>query len=124
MHELGMAQEIATRVISEAEKMNAKSVVAVELDLGDLSFLDPSNMETWIREGLRESIGKDATIKIDILRSRVTCKACGFEGHPNLPEGHDHHLAPPPPECPRCGSSDVKLEGQRDCILKRIELEV
>ena len=48
MHELGIAQEIASKVISEAEKMKAKSVVSVDLEVGDLSFLDPANMEMWI----------------------------------------------------------------------------
>ncbi len=124
MHELGIAQEIASKVISEAEKAKAKNVVSVDLEVGDMSFLDPSNMEMWIKEGLQDSIGKDAAIRVGVLRSRVTCSACGFEGHPDLPEHHDHHLPLPPPECPRCGSSDVKLEGQRDCLLKRIELEV
>jgi len=124
VHEIAIAQQIAAKVISEATEAKAKSVVKVDITVGDLAFLDPVNMEMWIREALRDSAGKDAAIKIGVARSTLTCGDCGFVGHPKLPEHHDHHLPLPPLSCPPCGSPDVRLEEQRDCLLKRIELEV
>jgi hydrogenase nickel insertion protein HypA len=124
MHEVTMARQIAEAVIREAENANAKRVLAVELELGDLAFLDPDNIEIWVREALAEGLAKDATLKIGVARSSLTCNACGFSGPPNIPEDHDHHLPLPIPYCPRCRSSDVQLAGQTGCILKRIELEV
>lgn len=124
MHEIAIAQQIAAKVISEAAKAKAKSVMKVEIAVGDLTFLDPVNMEMWVREGLRDSAAGGAAITIDIVRSTLTCGDCGFVGHPKMPEHHDHHLPLPPSSCPHCGSPDIRLEEQRDCLLKRIELEV
>jgi len=125
VHEIAIAQQIAAKVISEATKAKAKSVVKVEIAVGDLAFLEPTNVEMWVREGLRDSTAGDAAIEIDIVRSTLACGDCGFVGHPKLPEHHDHHLSLPPLSCPHCGSPDIRLEEQqRDCILKRIELEV
>jgi hydrogenase nickel insertion protein HypA len=124
VHEIAIAQQIAAKVISEAAEAKAKNVVKVDITIGDLTFLDPVNMEMWIREALRNTTGKDAVIKIDVARSMLTCGACGFVGHPELPEHHDHDLPLPPLSCPHCGSPDTRLEEQRDCLLKRIELEV
>ena len=124
MHEIAIAQQIAAKVISEAAKAKAKSVMKVEIAVGDLTFLDPVNIAMWVREGLRDSAAGDAAITIDVVRSTLTCGDCGFVGHPKMPEHHDHHLPLPPLSCPHCGSPDVRLEEQRDCLLKRIELEV
>jgi hydrogenase nickel insertion protein HypA len=124
VHEIAIAQQIAAKVISEATKAKASSVVKVEIAIGDLTFLEPSNVEMWVREGLRNSNAGDAAIEIDVVRSTLTCGDCGFAGHPELPDDHDHHLALPPISCPHCGSPNIRLEGQRDCFLKSIELEV
>ena len=119
-----IAREIAERVTRAAEKANAKSVVAVELEVGDLAFLDPDSMELWVRQAFAGGPAKDAAIKIDVVASTLTCAGCGFEGAPEVPEYHDHHLPLPPLDCPRCGSADVQVEVKSDCVLKRIELEV
>ena len=124
MHEIAIAQQIAAKVISEAAQAKAKSVVKIELAVGDFTFLDPVSMEMWIREALKDSAGRDAAIKIDVVRSMLTCGGCGFVGHPDLPEHHDHDLPLPPLSCPHCGSPDTRLEEQHDCLLQRIELEV
>ena len=124
MHEITLAREIAERVTREAEKANAKSVVSVEVEVGDLAFLDPDNMEMWVRQALAGSRAEGAAINIDVVASTLTCAACGFEGPPDVPEYHDHHVPLPPLSCPRCGSADIRLDGKSDCILKRIELEV
>ena len=124
MHEMAMAQQIAAKVISEAAEAKARSVLKIEIAVGDLTFLDPRNVEMWVREGLRDSAAGDAAIEIDVVRSTLTCGDCGFVGHPELPDHHDHHLSLPPISCPHCDSPNIRLEEQRDCLLKRIELEV
>lgn len=124
MHEITIAREIAEKVTREAEKANAKSVVSVAVEVGDLAFLDPVSMEMWVRQALAGGRAANAAINIDVVVSTLTCAACGFEGPPEVPEYHDHHLPLPPLSCPRCGSADARLDAKSDCILKRIELEV
>ncbi len=124
MHEITLAREIAAKVTREAEKANAKGVVSIELEVGDLAFLDAAGMEMWIRQALRDSLAQNTAIQIDTASSTLTCAACGFHGPPEVPEYHDHHLPLPPLPCPRCGSDDTRLDARSDCILKRIELEV
>ena len=124
MHEITIAREIAEKVTREAEKQNATGVLSVELEVGDLAFLDPVSMEMWVRQALDGKLAEGATIKIGVVASTLTCPDCGFEGSPQVPEYHDHHLPLPPLNCPRCESANVRLDAKSDCILKRIELEV
>ena len=74
MHEMTIAHEIAETVTRAAEKANAKSVVSVELEVGDLAFLDPDNIEMWVRQALDGKLAEDATIKIDVVASTLTCR--------------------------------------------------
>jgi hydrogenase nickel insertion protein HypA len=119
-----IAREIAEKVTRAADKQNAKSIQSIELEVGDLAFLDPVAIELWVRQALDGRIAESATIKIDVVPSMLTCASCGFEGAPQVPDYHDHHMPLPPLNCPRCDSSDVQLEAKTDCLLKRIELEV
>ncbi len=123
-HEFTIAREIAEKVTSAAKKAEAKRVVAVELELGDLAFFDTEALEMWLHQELANGPAKDATINIDVVESALTCKDCGFRGQPRVPPYYDHHLPLPPAECPHCGSANVTLDARTDCILKRIELEV
>jgi hydrogenase nickel insertion protein HypA len=124
VHEIVIAREIAERVARAAEQANARNVLSVKVEVGDLAFLDPANMETWVRQALAGSNAEDAAVTVDVVASTLTCADCGFEGPPEVPEYHDHHLPLPPQPCPRCGSSAVTLEAKSDCILRQIELEV
>ncbi|MDI6856804.1 MAG: hydrogenase maturation nickel metallochaperone HypA [Dehalococcoidia bacterium] len=124
MHELTLAKQIADTVLAHAAERSAKRVLAVEVELGDLAFLDKENMEMWIGASLRDSSGSEPAVRVTTLQSLLRCHACGFEGPPVLPESHDHHLPLPSLQCPRCGSSDFELDEQKGCLLKRIEIEV
>jgi len=123
-HEMTIAREIAEHVTRAAQKAEAKKVVAVELELGDLAFFDTAALEMWLHQALEDGLAKGAEISIDVVESALTCKDCGFRGQPEVPAYHDHQLPLPPAGCPRCGSANVALDAKTDCILKRIELEV
>lgn len=122
MHEISIARQIAARVLSEAESADASAVLSVEVEVGDLAFLDADSLELWICRALGDGCGKDASVKVNVVRSTLSCRGCGYDGSPDLPEGHDHHLPLPPLECPRCASPDIDLNQQKDCLLKRVEL--
>ena len=124
MHELTLAKQIADTVLAQAATRNAKKVLTVEVEVGDLAFLDKENIEMWIGASLRESDAGEPAIVVTTAHSLLRCHACGFEGPPALPESHDHHLPLPSLQCPRCGSIDFELDEQRGCILRRIEIEV
>lgn len=124
MHELTLAKQIADAVLAQASVRNAKRVLSVEIELGDMAFLDAENIRTWVGASLRESSGDEPTVTVTTARSLLRCRACDFEGPPSLPDSHDHHLPLPSLQCPRCASSDFELEEQKGCVLKRIEIEV
>lgn len=123
MHEIGIAQQIAARVLAEAANAGASTVLSVEVEVGDLAFLDADGLEMWVRRALGDGHGKDASVKVSVVQSSLACHACGYDGPPELPEDHDHHLPLPSLQCPRCASSDIDLIEQKDCLLKRVELE-
>lgn len=124
MHELTLAKQIADKVLARAAARNAKRVLGVEVEVGDLAFLDNENIKMWVGAALRESSGSEPSVKVATVPSLLRCHTCGFQGPPALPDSHDHHLPLPALQCPQCGSSDFELEEQKGCLLKRIEIEV
>jgi Zn finger protein HypA/HybF involved in hydrogenase expression len=73
-----IAREIAEHVTRAAQKAEAKKVVAVELELGDLAFFDTAALEMWLHQALEDGLAKGAEISIDVVESALTCKDCGF----------------------------------------------
>lgn len=124
MHELTLAKQIADTVLAHATARHAKRVLTVEVEIGDLAFLDRENIEVWVGASLREGDVGEPEVVVTTVHSLLRCCACGFEGAPVLPESHDHHLPLPSLQCPQCGSTDFELDEQKGCLLRRIEIEV
>ena len=123
MHEFSIASQAAERVLSLAKEKKAKKINKIELAVGQLSLLGEEQLKFWLKEILgRDKIGGSVQIKITPVKALVKCSSCGYEG--NLKSsGRENHLHPVF-LCPECESSDIGIKEGRDCVIKRVEVEI
>lgn len=124
MHEVATSQSLADAVLSEAKKRNAGRVIRVEVEIGELSFLEPEQVEFWVERCFEGTVAEGAKIAIDLIQPVVECEDCGRTGPIKLTEHPAYHLQLPVFQCPACSSSNVQVKQGRSCTLRRVEMEI
>lgn len=123
MHEVATSQSLADAVLREAGERNATRVLRVEVEVGELSFLEPQQIAYWVEMCFHGTIAEGAELDIKLIRPLVECKECSFAGEIRLTEHPAYHLKLPVFECRECGSSRIEVKRGRGCTLRRIEME-
>ena len=144
MHEFSISHKIAKVVLDKAREQGAKEVLRVEIEIGELSFLNPEQVEFWVKIGFEKTIASLATISIKVIEPQILCKVCGYAGKLKmftsftdafglpfasltdafgLRENEPmYHILLPSFSCPKCNSNEIEIERGRECLIKRIEL--
>ena len=110
MHELSFAQAILDTVMTVAEKHKAKKVKSVHVVIGDLLMLNPEQLKFCFDVVTKGTIAENAKLEIEIVKPKIKCTLCGKE--------FDEYVG----ICD-CGGI-VTVEGGKEMILKRLEMEV
>lgn len=124
MHEASTGQTLADLVLKEAKKHNAARVLRVEVEIGELSFLEPDQISFWMEAHFRDTIAQGAALDIKLVEAQVHCDGCGYAGKIETQEDPTYHLMLPHYACPQCGSPRLEVERGRECILRRVEMEL
>ncbi len=124
MHEFSIANPIVKKVLDLAKEKKAKAVKGIEVCVGELVLLGAEEeFRFWLKELLcKEEIAKDAQIKINIVKSKVKCRKCGYEG--GLEVNHEHSHSHPVFLCPHCEDSDIDIKEGKDCVLEKVQVEI
>ncbi|MDD5454874.1 MAG: hydrogenase/urease maturation nickel metallochaperone HypA [Candidatus Ratteibacteria bacterium] len=124
MHEFSIANPIVKKVLSLAKEKNARKIKTVDISVGELILLGAEEeFRFWLKELLcKEEISKNARIKLNIVKAKVKCRNCKYEG--GLKITHEHNHSHPLFLCPSCKDSNIDIKEGRDCILKRVEVEI
>lgn len=124
MHELSLAKPIVKKVLSLAKEKKAQAVKNIKVSIGELLLLGADEeFKYWLKDLLaKEEITKNSQIKINIIKSEVKCRKCGYEG--SLEIKHEHSHTHPVFLCPSCDDTDLEIRQGRDCVIEKIELEV
>jgi hydrogenase nickel insertion protein HypA len=123
MHEYSLAQEIAERLKAEAEREGARRIVAVDIEVGGLVHGSADNIAFWVKEALREGLGKDATVRVARAPASLLCADCQRRSSFEPSDDHEldaHYLLA---RCPHCGSARVQVKGDTGCLIRHLELE-
>lgn len=124
MHEFSMATQIIDKALEIAKEKKAKKVKSIEISVGELILLGEDQLEFWLKEILnKKKITKDAKIKINPVKALVKCNKCGYTGNLKPDSKHDHH-SHPVFSCPNCGDSALDIKEGRDCVIKRVQVEI
>lgn len=122
MHELSISQAIAELVLQESEKKEAKKVLLVELEIGQLSMFNPEQVEFWLKLAFEQTLASEAKIQIEAIKPEIRCFDCEYEGEIEVEDDPLYHFLTPIIKCPSCGSAKIEIEKGRDCLLKKIEV--
>ncbi len=108
MHELSITQSVVDAV---SERMADQQVVAIRLEVGRLSGIEPDAMRFCFELVTSQTVLEGARLDIDQPPGEGHCRDCGQDF--TLP---DLILL-----CP-CGSADVAVTSGRELLIKSVEV--
>jgi hydrogenase nickel incorporation protein HypA/HybF len=112
VHELSICQALIEQVEAVASKEGAVQVVQVRIGIGPLSGVEPQLLEQAFQLARAGSIAATASLLIDHLPIRVSCRQCGQET-----EAKVTNLV-----CGNCGDWHTQLVSGNEMLLMQVEL--
>lgn len=122
-HEMSVAEGVAKAVLRGAQRENATRVVKINLEIGELTFLNAEQVAFWLAELLKDTIAEGAEIEYENLPAKVRCQKCGYEGPMAVREDPLFHTALPVFACPACKEGPLEILEGKNCIVKYIEID-
>jgi len=113
MHELSVCQSMLRQVQELAFENHARTITAINLQIGPLSGVEPQLMNQAFPIASRDSIAANATLVIETMPIRVHCDACNTDSDATM-----NDLS-----CRACGNTLTQLIGGDEILLTDIELE-
>jgi hydrogenase nickel incorporation protein HypA/HybF len=125
MHEFSAACSIVDAAVQAAETHNAKKVIAVNVEVGEFTFLIPEQLEFNFEIASKKTILEGAKLNIKKVRGRIRCQQCAHEGEAQVATEVPSQVAMfVPMKCPKCQSSATVIIGGKDFVITDIEAEV
>jgi hydrogenase nickel insertion protein HypA len=122
MHEFSVANQIAERTLEVAKEKKAKRIKSIELAVGELSLLAEEQLKFWLKEILgKKKIVRDIQIKISSTKAKIKCQKCGYKGV--LKPNNQNHFYPIF-FCPSCEDSNIEIIEGRDCVIKKVKVQM
>ncbi len=122
MHEYSMMVDIVNAALNAIENYEVVNVEKVYLDVGELTFLNPEQLQFSFKILTEDNILKGAELVIEEKKAEIECTSCGYRGIlGNKPE--ENHLRIPQIFCPKC-KGRINLLSGRECILRNIEMNL
>ena len=123
VHEGTITTALVKSVLKEAEERKAKKVVEVDLDVGQLTFLNPEQVRFWFQILTKGTVLEDSELVIEEREGVVRCNQCGYEGGFKYTDDSAFHLRMPTLQCPKC-DAQVEIVDGKDCIIRRVKMLV
>jgi len=114
MHELSVIENILKVVLAHAVKHRVKRVLAIHLEVGELSDLEDQWMQHYFDYLSKGSRAEKARLVIERVAARFRCAQCG-ETFPFVLD-QDRGTC-----CPICGASDGRLIAGQGYFIKNLE---
>ncbi len=115
MHELPVMNSILAVVLKHAASNQVKKVVAIHLQVGELSDLEDAWMQQYFDYVSKGSLAEGAVLKIERIPVVMRCSACGHSFRINVKDGMK-------PLCPECGGDKHSLVSGREYLIKNMEV--
>jgi len=123
MHEYSVAMGVYETVLDVALKNNATRVISIDLELGELTLINPAQLSFCFEVVAKESLLEGADLNIIKIPPKIRCK-CGYEGLLDTKKRHILHGLTHTLCCPECGDPLPKLTSGREINIRDIKIEV
>ncbi|MBN1783015.1 hydrogenase maturation nickel metallochaperone HypA [bacterium] len=123
MHEASIAHGIVETVLRNADLQKACRVESVELEVGELTFLNIEQVTFWIRNGFENTIAQNATLTVRSVPAKIQCRRCHFTGPVIMKDHAMVHYTIPVLTCSQCRDSHVDIVEGKDVVVKQIRIE-
>lgn len=120
MHEISIAGAIIDAVLSTASKNNAESVDEVFVEIGELTALNPDQLEFIFKTITSGTLAEKAKYNIEVKRAIINCNDCSYNGPVEYFE--KLHFFLPAIRCPECGKTEIDIISGRECCVKKIKI--
>ncbi len=114
MHELPVINSILKVVLRHAVKNQVTKVIAVHLQVGELSDLEDKWMQQYFEHLAKGGIAEGARLKIERIPVVMKCDACGMTYAIQIRND-------PSPACPECQSLKQTMVSGREYVIKNLE---
>ncbi len=112
MHEMALAESVVQIAVDQARAAGADRIVAVWLEIGQLSHVEPDAMRFCFDAVTAGTPAAGARLEIDRVPGKAWCHDCGAEvAIPRLGA-----------ECPSCGGYKLQVSGGDDMRVKEMEV--
>jgi len=123
MHEAGLAQSIVKMIVDTALRNQAKDVVRVEMEVGELCLVNIEQLAFLIRAAARNSIAKDMELSAKAVAARIHCKDCEYVGPIEYKETDpEWHYRVPNFGCSSCRSNNTEIIQGKDLMIRSIDV--
>jgi hydrogenase nickel incorporation protein HypA/HybF len=112
MHELSIIANLYEIMEEKAREQGAKKITFVKLQVGILSGVVPSFLETAFDIFKKNTMASDATLEIEKVLLKIRCESCGAE------KTYDELIY----ICTECGSAQIKILDGTELILEKMDL--
>jgi hydrogenase nickel incorporation protein HypA/HybF len=112
MHELSLATNVLEIAESTRHRANARQILSIKLEIGQLSAVEPDAMRFAMDALLPDSSAAGARVDYHFVPGRAHCRDCGQNF--KLEFLYD--------SCPACDSFDKAILSGDELLVKSIEL--
>jgi len=105
-----------------AKENNVKKILEINIEVGQLTFLNPDQLKFALKILSEDTIAQDAKIRIEIIQPEIRCNSCKYAGKISYNGPESHTIYPIIfLKCPKCGSTDVEIIRGKECNIKNIK---
>ena len=122
MHEFSIMADIVKAALKSIESYEIENVEKVFLDVGELTFLNPVQMQFAFEVLTQDNALKGADLIIKEKQAEIECSSCGYTGG-MLDDPEENHSGFVRLFCPKCNGIVTLLSG-KECILSRIQMNL
>ncbi len=119
MHELSIASTLVESVLEFANTPPPKKVLKVLLQIGELTCVEPEQLQFCYSAVIQETAIENSTLEIERVPAEVACPHCGYAGPPKYWEDALSAAPVATLQCPTCGKAVTTTHGH-DCTLRTI----
>ncbi len=114
MHELPVTESILNIVLNHAKNHGVKKVLAIHLEIGELSDLEDEWIQRYFDYLSKDTLAEGAKLKIKRAPVVMECKSCSRRFEVNIKDLYEM-------KCPECGSIDCTLVSGKKYYIKSME---